>query len=65
MQKVDRPQNDEFPNPIDFSTLLANYQKTELEEAALSGVKQYLSETRQELQNKLFKEIGRKINNIN
>jgi hypothetical protein len=65
MQKVDRSQNEKSPDPIDFSISLANYQKMELEEAALSGVKLYLSETRQELQNKLFKEINRKRININ
>jgi len=65
MQKVDQTQDAEFSDSINFSTLLANYQKMELEEAALSGVKQYLSETRQELQSNLFKEIDRKRMNIN
>jgi len=64
-EKVNQPQNDEFPKHIDLPTMLAIYQKVELEEAALLGVKQHLSKTQQELQNKIFKETHRKKMNIN
>ena len=62
--EIERPQNEELNEPVDFSILSANFQKMELEEVALFGVKQYLSETRQDLQNLLFKEIARKRMNI-
>jgi hypothetical protein len=63
-EKVNPLNNEETQENMDLLRLLANYQKVELEEAALLGVKHYLSETRQELQNQLSKEIGRKIINI-
>ena len=63
-EKVDPLKNEELQENMDLLRLITNYQKVELEEAALLGVKQYLSITRQELQNQLSKEIGRKIINI-
>jgi hypothetical protein len=62
--EIGRLQNDALHEPIDFSLLSENFRKMELEEAALFGVKQYLSETRKDLQNLLFKEIARKRINI-
>ncbi len=64
-EEVNQPQNYEFPKRIDLPKMLAIYQKVELEEAALLGVKQHLSKTQQELQDKIFKEAHRKKMNIN
>lgn len=59
-QKTDQPQNSKRPKHIHIYSILEDFQKMILEEAALLGVKQYLSETQQDLQNKIIKEMDRK-----
>jgi hypothetical protein len=62
--KVDQPPEVEFKKTADLSAMLADLQKMRLEEAALLGVKQHLSVTQQELENKIIKEMERTKQNI-
>lgn len=59
-RKVDRQQNSKRPKHFHIYSILEDFQKMILEEAALLGVKQYLSEIQIELQNKIIKEMDRK-----
>ena len=66
-KKVDHPQNAEFSELDEVLAILADLQKLRLEEAALIGVKQHLTEAQQEFQNRVKEEIERtkiEINNL-
>jgi hypothetical protein len=58
-EKEDHPQNAEFSELGEGLTILADLQKLRLEEAALIGVKQHLTEAQQEFQNRVKEEIER------
>jgi hypothetical protein len=67
MEKVDHPQNAEFSELGEGLAILADLQKLRLEEAALIGVKQHLTEAQQEFQGRLKEEMERakiEINNL-
>jgi hypothetical protein len=66
-EKTDHPQNAEFFELDEALTILADLQKLKLEEAALIGVKQHLTQAQQEFENRVKEEIERtkiEINNL-
>jgi hypothetical protein len=65
LEQMDQVEKEEKQTNIDVSALIENYERAEIEEAALIGVKQYLTETLQELQTRIKKELEAKIKNIN
>lgn len=65
LEKIDQIEKEKKQTNIDVSSLIENYERAEIEEAALIGVKQYLTETLQELQTRIKKELETKIKNIN
>ena len=65
MENVDHPQNAEFSELGDVLAILAELQKLRLEEAALIGVKQHLTEAQQEFQGRLKEEMERTKMEIN
>jgi hypothetical protein len=65
LERMEQIEKEEKQTNIDVSALIENYERAEIEEAALIGVKQYLTETLQELQTRIKKELEAKIKNIN